>query len=105
MIRNLKDGRLNAGYVAHPSFVTSEEVSAITNPLTIAAAEVDTIFTPEKRSESEKILAGLKVPYQITLYGAVSHGFALKGDLAIQEVRFATDAAFEQALTWFKYWL
>jgi len=34
----LKDGILDGGFVAHPSFVTSEELSAITKPLSIAAA-------------------------------------------------------------------
>lgn len=105
VVGNLKNDRLDAGYVAHPSFVTSDELSALSKPLFIGAAEIDTIFTSEKRSESEKILADLKAPYQINLYGAVSHGFALRGDLSIKEVKFAMDRAFEQAVTWFKYWL
>jgi dienelactone hydrolase len=123
-VRNLKEGHLDAGYIAHPSFVTYEELSAIIKPLSIAAAgktshlklliipgeantslEIDNIFTPENRFESEKILADVKVPYQINLYGSVSHGFALRGDLSIKEVKFATDRAFEQAVTWFKHWL
>jgi dienelactone hydrolase len=70
-----------------------------------ASVEIDSIFTRDKRIESEKILAEIKVPYQINLYGAVSHGFAVKGDLSIKEVKFATDRAFEQAVTWFKYWI
>jgi hypothetical protein len=52
----------------------------------------------EKRVESKKILSHLKVPYQSNLYGTVEHGFALRGDSAIKEVKFATDRAFEQAL-------
>jgi dienelactone hydrolase len=69
------------------------------------SVEVDNIFTAELRSKSEKILADLKAPYQINLYGGVEHGFAVRGDLTIKEVKFATDRAFEQAVTWFKYWL
>lgn len=38
VVRNLRDGRLDVGYTAHPSFVTSEELSAIDKPLSIAAA-------------------------------------------------------------------
>lgn len=34
----LMDGRIGAGYVAHPSFVTLEEVAAIKAPLCISAA-------------------------------------------------------------------
>ncbi|TVY46952.1 Hydrolase [Lachnellula occidentalis] len=105
VVRHLKENRLDVAYIAHPSFVTSEELSAITKPLSIAAAEDDAIFTQENRFESEKILAGLILPYQINLYGGVGHGFALRGDLSIKEVKFATDRAFEQAVTWFDYWV
>ncbi|TVY56069.1 Hydrolase tropI [Lachnellula cervina] len=105
VIRHLKDNQLDVAYIAHPSFVTSEELSAITKPLSIAASEIDVIFTKEKRFESEQILADLKLPYQINLYGGVDHGFALRGDLSVKEVKFATDRAFEQAVTWFNYWV
>jgi len=105
VVRNLKSGILDAGYTAHPSFVTAEELGAITQPLSIAASEIDEIFTQELRFESEKILAGLHVPYQINLYGAVAHGFAVRGDLSNKKVKFATDQAFEQAVSWFEAWL
>jgi dienelactone hydrolase len=36
--RWLRDGGLDAGYVAHPSFVEKEEVEGINGPLSIAAA-------------------------------------------------------------------
>jgi dienelactone hydrolase len=36
--RFLKPGKLDAGYVAHPSFVDAEEVQGISGPLSIAAA-------------------------------------------------------------------
>jgi len=38
VVRNLKDGRLDAGFVAHPSFVEADELKAIKGPLSIAAA-------------------------------------------------------------------
>jgi hypothetical protein len=38
VVRNLRGGHLDCGYIAHPSFVTVEELSAITEPLSIAAA-------------------------------------------------------------------
>jgi dienelactone hydrolase len=36
--RYLKDKRVDAGFTAHPSFVTAEELAAISGPLSIAAA-------------------------------------------------------------------
>jgi hypothetical protein len=39
VVRFLKgNGLFDAGYVAHPSYVTDEELKAITRPLSIAAA-------------------------------------------------------------------
>jgi dienelactone hydrolase len=36
--RFLKEGKLDAGYTAHPSFVDAEEVQGIQGPLSISAA-------------------------------------------------------------------
>ena len=36
--RFLKPGKLDAGYTAHPSFMTPDELKGITGPLSIAAA-------------------------------------------------------------------
>ncbi|ODQ69083.1 hypothetical protein LIPSTDRAFT_114257, partial [Lipomyces starkeyi NRRL Y-11557] len=56
VVRLLDEGKLNAGYIAHPSFVTEEELRTIKGPLSIAAAETDSIFPEEKRHQSETIL-------------------------------------------------
>ena len=34
----MKDGQIDVGFNAHPSFVTHEELGAIQGPLSIAAA-------------------------------------------------------------------
>ncbi|RDW75491.1 hypothetical protein BP6252_06633 [Coleophoma cylindrospora] len=105
VVRFLKDDSFDVGYTAHPSFITEDELRAIQKPLSIAASEIDTIFTRESRYESEKILADLHHPYQISVYGAVNHGFALRGDLSIKEVAIAQKRAFRQAVSWFEDWL
>ena len=38
VFRYLKNGAIDAGYVAHPSFVDAEEVKAIQGPISISAA-------------------------------------------------------------------
>ncbi|KAK4500884.1 hypothetical protein PRZ48_009076 [Zasmidium cellare] len=90
---------------AHPSFVDADEVKAMVAPLAIAAAETDHIFPPEKRRETEDILREGKVPYQLTLYSDVEHGFAVRADLNKPEVKFAKEAAFLQAVQWFDEFL
>lgn len=100
MIRHYKDG-IQVGFVAHPSFVEDEELAAITGPLSIAAAEIDTIFPAEKRHRSEDILVKTGQPWQINLYSGVEHGFAVREDLTVKHKRFAKEQAFVQAVTWF----
>ena len=82
VIRHLQpqDGKLDAGYTAHPSFVDEAELKDMKGPLSIAAAETDQIFPNEKRHQTEDILRELGQPYQINLYAAVEHGFAVRGD-------------------------
>ena len=41
MARHYKDG-IDAGYMAHPSFVDEDELEGFKAPLSIAAAETDT---------------------------------------------------------------
>lgn len=106
VVRSLtSSGGIDVGYLAHPSFVTEDELKAINGPLSIAAAENDTIFTTELRHTSEKILKESGQPYQINLYGGVSHGFGVRGDIGKRHEKFAKEQAFLQAVTWFDYWL
>lgn len=96
---------VDAGFLAHPSFVDEEELRAVKGPVAVAASEIDGIFTAELRHKSEEILAEIGVPWQICLYGGVSHGFAVRGDLKDRRLKFAMEAAFEQAVGWFTEWL
>jgi len=100
--RFLKEGKLDAGYTAHPSFMMPDELKGIQGPLSIAAAETDHIFPAEKRHETEQILKDdLKVPYQVTLYSDVEHGFAVRADISKKAVKYAKEQAFYQAVQWF----
>ncbi|KAF7549228.1 hypothetical protein G7Z17_g6508 [Cylindrodendrum hubeiense] len=100
VVRNFKDG-IDAGFLAHPSFVTEEELVSITGPLSIAAAQTDHIFPFEKRIETEKILAKSGRPWQINVFSGVEHGFAVRGDMKDPAQKFAKEQAFFQAIAWF----
>ncbi|GLI80641.1 hypothetical protein PoHVEF18_008998 [Penicillium ochrochloron] len=104
-VRLLQDDGVDAAYVAHPSFVDAEELAAIKRPLSIAAAETDSIFPTAKRHESEEILAKTGQPYQINLFSGVEHGFAVRADISKPIIRFAKEAAFTQAVAWFNQYL
>ncbi|KAF1816716.1 dienelactone hydrolase family protein [Eremomyces bilateralis CBS 781.70] len=98
-----KGGGLDAGYMAHPSFVAAEEFAAIDGPLSIAAAETDEIFPASKRHESEAILNKMDIAWQINLFSDVVHGFSVRADLSNKRAKFAKEQAFLQAVTWFNY--
>jgi dienelactone hydrolase len=83
------------------SFVDESELSAISGPLSIAAAETDQIFPAEKRHKSEQLLVETKQPYQINLYSGVVHGFSVRCDTSKKHEKFAKEAAFLQAVGWF----
>lgn len=85
--------------------MTEDELAGITGPLSIAAAETDTIFPEDKRHKSEDILKKTGLPYQINLFSGVEHGFAVRGSEEKKVERFAKEQAFLQAVTWFNEWL
>ena len=103
--RFLKKGKIDVGYMAHPSFVDEAELKAIEGPLSIAAAETDEIFPTEKRRASEDILFKMDIPWQINLYSDVEHGFAVRAELTQPRVKWAKEQAFYQAVQWFDEYL
>jgi dienelactone hydrolase len=104
-VRMLQPGGCDVAYLAHPSFVEAEELAAIKGPLSMAAAETDSIFPAPKRHESEDILAKTGQPYQINLFSGVEHGFAVRADISNPIIRFAKESAFTQAVAWFNQYL
>jgi dienelactone hydrolase len=100
VIRHFKNG-IEAGFVAHPSFVEEDELAALGGPLSIAAAETDSIFPADKRHKSEEILIKTGKPFQINLFSGVEHGFGIRGDPDVKIQRFAKERAFDQAIAWF----
>lgn len=91
---------IDVGYIAHPSFVEEKELQNIQGPLSISAAEIDTVFTSELRHKSETILGKTGFPWQINLFSGVKHGFAVRGDMDDPKQRHAKEQAFSQAVSW-----
>ncbi|KAH8701694.1 dienelactone hydrolase family protein [Talaromyces proteolyticus] len=105
VVRFLKKGQVDAGYTAHPTNIQSDELASIEGPLSIAAAEIDQIWTREARYASEDLLIKTRQPYQINVYGGVHHGFAARADLSNAHLKRSKELAFLQALNWFQYYL
>ncbi|KKO97806.1 esterase/lipase [Trichoderma harzianum] len=104
VLRHFKSG-LDVAFIAHPSFVEENELAALSGPLSIAAAETDSIFTTAMRHKSEEILIKTGQPFQINLFSGVEHGFGIRGDPAAKIQKFAKEQAFSQAIAWFNEYL
>lgn len=108
VVRFLSDtskSKIDVGFLAHPSYVTEEELWATRGPLSIAAAETDLIFTVEQRQRTEEILRKKGEVWSISLYSQVAHGFAVRGDPEVKYNQWAGDEAFGQAVRFFGAWL
>jgi len=106
VVRQLALGKgIDAGFTAHPGAFTDAEASAISAPLSIAAAETDFSLSASRRRELEDLFVKNKATYQIDLYSGVSHGFAVSIDLSDRKQVFAKESAFNQALRWLDEYL
>jgi dienelactone hydrolase len=107
IIRLMGSGIIDVGVINHPSFFTMEEVGRLTRGKRLAmyAADTDDILPPEKRRETEGMLTKSGATWMSTVFSGTNHGFSVRGDLTVKEVRFAKEAAFIGAVSWFKEWL
>lgn len=110
VVRFLKPGLIDAGFVASPFFFEVDELRATEGPLSIAAWDLDLTFSVEQRRESEDALrdhAG-KSPHQISLYSGESLIFSVRKGWSPTEAAVAKKAyiaAFSQAVQWFRAYL
>jgi len=95
---------VDAGFAAHPSLLEDSEIQAITRPVSVAAAENDTMLLPARRSQVEALLLNTKQPYQLDLYSGTNHGFGVRANVSNPQEKFGKETAFYQAVRWFDAW-
>jgi dienelactone hydrolase len=123
--RFLAQGKgIDVGFIAHPSSLEATEIQGIAGPISIAAGgkltsiklsfassanhcrvELDAAFNVTLRRNAEDILTAKNATYQSTLYSDAPHGFAVRVDLNVPSQKYAKDASFVQAVSWFNAWL
>ncbi|KAK9435839.1 dienelactone hydrolase family protein [Metarhizium brunneum] len=91
-------------FAAHPSLLEDGEISGITGPASVAAADGDELMPPERRGQIEAMLLQTGQPYQLSLYGGTGHGFAVRANISNPVEKFGKEAAFVQATRWFDTW-
>uniref|UniRef100_A0A8H7TQ34 Zn(2)-C6 fungal-type domain-containing protein n=1 Tax=Bionectria ochroleuca TaxID=29856 RepID=A0A8H7TQ34_BIOOC len=96
--RLLSEGRhVKAAFAAHPSLLEDGEISNITGPVSVAAAETDDAMPVERRHEIEEQLLKTEQTYSMSLYSGTMHGFGVRANVSDPDQRFAKEAAFFQA--------
>jgi len=99
------EGKVDLGFIAHPSFLTEGEIDAVKGGLSIAAGTLDDSFNATAKVKAEAILNDNKTPFQSNLYYGAPHGFAVRANLSDPLQAYAKQASFVQAVTWFDAWL
>lgn len=89
-------------FAAHPSMLQDNETAAIGVPVSVAAAETDSLLTAAKRAQIEDILKNTTRPYQMALYSGTSHGFGVRANISDPLQKFGKESAFLQAVRWFE---
>ena len=72
---------------------------------TMPPSAIDGSTDGESRRLTEETLANTTSNYEVYLYGRVTHGFAIRGNLTDPIVTRAVDAATRQMRSWFHEYL
>ncbi|KAF6758362.1 hypothetical protein DFP72DRAFT_887389 [Ephemerocybe angulata] len=82
-----------AGAFAHPSDVTVDHFTQI--------KKLDTSFTKQKLIRATDILAANKAMYHVQTFSGVSHGFATRGNMSIENEAWARTQSAKSVIEWF----
>jgi len=91
-----------AAAFAHPSALNEDHFKNVKKPLLLSCAEVDGAFPAESRRRAEDILAEKKAKYLVQVFSGVSHGFATRGDPAVENSRWAKEESARSVIGWFQ---
>lgn len=97
-----KDGLFVTAALAHPSLIAVEDVENLVKPVLISTGDFDSSFTPDLRAKTIEILSEKKtVRYQLDIFQGATHGYAVKGDTSIPEIKYAKEKTIVDQIYWF----
>ncbi|KAM0469645.1 hypothetical protein ACHAP7_009876 [Fusarium lateritium] len=99
-----KNGGVDVGFTAHPSLLATDEIKAVSKPVSIAGAAQDEIFPQPRQAETDAILTKIGKPFTSVLYSGTTHGFAVRANASNPQQVFAKEEAFYQAVRFFTAW-
>lgn len=65
---------------AHPSFLLTSEIDAVSVPVQILSPENDPLYTEDLKAYSNKVIPTLGIEYDYQYFPGLAHGFATRGD-------------------------
>jgi dienelactone hydrolase len=91
--------------VAHPSWLTKEEMEGVGVPVQIVAAEIDPAFNPELKAYANSVLPTKGLPYDYQFFPGVVHSFSTRGDPENEREKRSLVRAKNASVNWMKEWL
>ncbi|KZV76148.1 dienelactone hydrolase endo-1-3,1,4-beta-D-glucanase [Peniophora sp. CONT] len=93
--------------IAHPGEIKMEDVKLMKVPTSWACAEEDSGFKPHLRNGAEAVFKQREgkedfVPYEFKDWKGCAHGFAIRPNQSIPEVKAGYEGALAQTVDWFK---
>ncbi|KAH7103536.1 alpha/beta-hydrolase [Auriculariales sp. MPI-PUGE-AT-0066] len=98
--------------VSHPSMLQVPAdfemlVTKGTAPLLVNTCEKDEQFPIEQQTKADEVLGGgrYKPGYERTYWPGCEHGFTVRGDLSVPEVKAGKEGAFKATIDWFNKYI
>ncbi|PRQ38867.1 putative alpha/Beta hydrolase [Rosa chinensis] len=93
---------IQAAVLAHPSFVTVDDIKAVKVPISILGAEIDRMSPPEVVKQFEEALtAKYEIKSHVKIFPKVSHGWTVRYDVSDEEAVKPAEEAHKDMLEWF----
>jgi len=93
-----------AGAVVHPAFMSEGHIENVQKPVLFSCAETDHTFGLPARRRAEDILVAAQKQYHFQVFAGVKHGFAIRGDPAVENERWAKEESARSIAGWFTRW-
>lgn len=94
--------KVSAGVVAHGSFVTTELVQQVKQPILFLFADNDPQIDEDLRKEIESILESKTFPTKGKFYPGCGHGFTIRGDASDPKQAKGAADAFAETVSWLR---
>jgi len=93
---------IQAAVLAHPAFVTVEDIKAVKVPISILGAEFDHLSPPEVVKQFEEVLiTKSEIKSHVKIFPKVSHGWTVRYDVSDEAAVKPAEESHQDMLDWF----